>query len=94
MCAIEAIVNSRPITKVSDDPRDIQPLTPNIFLLPRNDPQLPPGAITSDEITESQKMAPSSASVGHLLGEMDAGIPSAVTTTTEVVSQEKKLRSW
>ena len=49
MCEIEAIVNNRPITKVSDDPRDLQPLTPNHLLL-QNGPQLPPGAFTSDEI--------------------------------------------
>ena len=50
MCEIEAIVNSRPITKVSDDPRDLQPLMPNLLLLLRNGPKLPIGAFTSDEI--------------------------------------------
>ena len=27
MCEVEAIVNGRPITKLSDDPRDLEPLT-------------------------------------------------------------------
>ena len=35
---------------MSDDLRDLQPLTPNHLLLLRNGPQLPPGAFTSDEI--------------------------------------------
>ena len=33
MCEVEAIVNGRPITKLSDDPRDLEPLTPNYLLL-------------------------------------------------------------
>ena len=31
MCEVEAIVNGRPITKVSDDPRDLEPLTPRLL---------------------------------------------------------------
>ena len=38
MCEVESVVNGRPITKVSDDPRDLEALTPNHLLLlrPRN----------------------------------------------------------
>ena len=49
MCEIEAIVNSRSITKVSDDLCDLQRLMANHLLL-WNGPQLPPGAFTSDDI--------------------------------------------
>ena len=43
MCEVEAIVNGRPITKLSDDHRDLEPLTPNHLLLLRAGPALPPG---------------------------------------------------
>ena len=42
MCEVEAIVNGRPITKLSDDPRDMEPLTPNHLLLLRAGPTVPP----------------------------------------------------
>ena len=36
MCKVEAIVNGRPLTKLSNDPRDLEPLTPNHLLLLRS----------------------------------------------------------
>ena len=50
MCTVEGIVNSRPITKLSDDPRDPSPLTPNHLLLLRSSPQLPPGVFVKQEV--------------------------------------------
>ena len=43
MCEVENIVNGRPLTKVSDDPRDLEALTPNHLLLLRSGSTLPPG---------------------------------------------------
>ena len=43
MCEIEAIVNGRPITTVSNDHRDKEPLTPNHLLLLRSSIDLPIG---------------------------------------------------
>ena len=43
MCECEAIVNGRPITTVSNDPADLNPITPNSLLLMKDETSLPPG---------------------------------------------------
>ena len=50
MCEVESIVNSRPLTKVSDDSRDLDPLTPNHLLLLRAGPSLPPGIFVHEDL--------------------------------------------
>ena len=42
MCEVESIVNERPITKVSDDPRDCNALTPKHLLLVEEDQKCHP----------------------------------------------------
>ncbi|KAF7662178.1 hypothetical protein LDENG_00240770 [Lucifuga dentata] len=42
MCEMEAILNDRPITSVSNDPNDLEPLTPNHLLQLKCQPVLPP----------------------------------------------------
>ncbi|XP_077974528.1 uncharacterized protein LOC144430461 [Styela clava] len=43
MCKCESIVNVRSITTVSNDPKDLTPLSPNNLLLLKEEPILPPG---------------------------------------------------
>jgi hypothetical protein len=43
------ILNGRPLTRKSDDPRDSHPLTPNHFLHLRPCPSLPPGVFGNDD---------------------------------------------
>jgi len=47
MCEVESIVNSRPITKSSDDPKDLEALTPNHLLLLSGCPNRAPGVFDS-----------------------------------------------
>ncbi|XP_030586866.1 uncharacterized protein LOC115781376 [Archocentrus centrarchus] len=49
-CIIEKIVNGRPLTKLSEDPRDGQPLTPNDLLLLRPECSLPPGHFVKQDL--------------------------------------------
>ena len=50
MCIAESIVNGRPITRLSNDPNDPLPLTPNHLLLLKSTPSLPPGNFVKQDI--------------------------------------------
>lgn len=43
LCEAEAMLNDRPITKLSEDPNDLEALTSNHLLLMKGKPVLPPG---------------------------------------------------
>ena len=45
-CEVEAVVNSRPLTKLSESANDMEPLTPNHFLLARFCPAMPWTSVT------------------------------------------------
>ena len=49
LCEVESIVNGRPITKQSDDHRDLEPLTPNHLLLSRAGSAIPPGIFVNED---------------------------------------------
>lgn len=50
LCEVEAILNDRPITKVSDDVNDLEALTPNHVLLLKGKPVLPPGLFQQNDL--------------------------------------------
>ena len=49
LCEAEAVLNDHPITKLSEDPNDLEALTPNHLLLLKGKPVLPPGLFSKDD---------------------------------------------
>ena len=55
MCEAESILNNRPLTYLSDDPRDMRPLTPNNILLLQSESPGPPGEFEGNESQYRQR---------------------------------------
>jgi hypothetical protein len=55
MCAVEGLLNSRPITYVSADPHDLTPLTPNHFIIGQLGGQFAAEAVDVEEYVKPAK---------------------------------------
>ena len=50
LCEAEAMLNDHPITRLSEDPNDLEALTPNHLLLLKGKPVLPPGPFDKGDV--------------------------------------------
>ncbi|XP_043226749.1 uncharacterized protein LOC122383931 [Amphibalanus amphitrite] len=65
-CEIESMINSRPLTHVTDDVRDLTALTPNHYLLGRGSRCLPPGVFSSQDLHSRKRWRYVQALTDHL----------------------------
>ena len=75
MCEVESIVNGRPLTKVSDDPRDLEALTPSHLLLLRSGATLPPGTFKREDLYSRRRWRQVQY-LSDVLAQVAKGIPS------------------
>ena len=58
MSEIQGLLNSRPLTRVSSDPKDSNPLTPNHLLLFKASPNLPPRSFCKEDVYSKRRWKP------------------------------------
>ena len=62
---MEATLNSRPLCAVSNDPYDLEPLSPNQQLLHRAVHSLPPGSFVKEDVLVRNKWRQTQVLVDH-----------------------------
>ena len=93
MCKVESIVNGRPLTKVSDDPRDPEALTPNHLLLLRSGPEMPPGVFRKGDLYSRRRWRQVQY-LSDVFWRRWKGVSSLFARETEVATIDEQLRNW
>ena len=81
----EGIINNRPLTPASDDPNDLEPLTPNHLLIHRP-ASAPPELFNENDLHSRKKWR----QVRRILETMNPGVSSDPETAHEMASTSKE----
>lgn len=84
LCEVGAILNEWPVTMLSDEPSDLESLTPNPLLLLEGKPALP----------VREKTMETMASQIFFLEEMDMGVLALASREAKVAPEEEEFDSW
>ena len=93
LCEVERILNDRPLTSLSDQPDDPEPLTPSKLLLLRSNSCIPPDAFKGHD-KYSKRWRPSTMPSRFILEEMDERIFTCTSNKAEMERLSSKPRCW
>ena len=88
LCEVKSIINERPMTQVSDDPRDAAALTPNYLLLLKSNYCRSPGVFSKSDCYGKRRSKQVQYLAGYFLEEMDQGVFTNIADTTRVASHQ------
>ena len=91
LCEAESIINGRPLTTVSGDPRDLNPLTPNHLLLLSHDTSLPPGLFVKSDMYSRRRWRQVQYFADVFLEALEERVFTSATRTTKMASSEEKF---
>lgn len=93
MAEVESLLNSRPLTHVSVDPKDLEAITPNHFLIGRNSSNIPPDVFDERDLNSRKRWRQAQTLTDHFWRRWLREYVPALTETEIVRRRKWRTRS-